>query len=57
MNSKDVTFDRDRLVRLRRAYEKAKMSNKEVFTFEGKDYLIDYAKYLIEYLAHVIEGK
>jgi len=34
-----------------RAYEKAKaLGEKGVFTFEGNEYLVGYAKYLIQYL-------
>ena len=39
--------DRDSLVK---AYEKAVAEKHEVFKFKGHDLLVDYAKYLIEYM-------
>jgi hypothetical protein len=45
-----VLFDGPRLGRLKRAYEKAKLEKQETFVFEDHEYLVDYAKYLIEYL-------
>jgi hypothetical protein len=45
-----IDFDRAKLVSLKRAYHRAKLEEKETFVFEGKDFLVDFAKYLIEYL-------
>ena len=45
-----IDFDRAKLVRLKRAYHRAKLEEKETFVFEGRDYLVDFAQYLIEYL-------
>jgi hypothetical protein len=45
-----VDFDRAKLVRLKRAYHKARLEEKETFVFEDRDYLVDFARYLIEYL-------
>jgi len=39
--------DRDSFVK---AYEKAVAKKQEVFNFKGHDFLVDYAKYLIEYM-------
>jgi hypothetical protein len=50
MNSRNVEFDRAKLVRLKRAYEKAKMEGERMFAIDDREYLIDFAKYLIEYL-------
>jgi hypothetical protein len=50
MNSRNVEFDRAKLVRLKRAYEKAKMKEEQTFVLDDREYLIDFAKYLIEYL-------
>ena len=49
-DQKKVTFDLPKIVRLRTAYEQAVREGKEQFTFEGHDYVTDYAKYLLEYL-------
>ena len=45
-----ITFDRQSLGALKRAYGKAVKENKKQFVFQGKDILTDYAKYLIQYL-------
>jgi hypothetical protein len=45
-----VTFDRPKLERLKSAYQKALEAKKEIFLFEGKEYFVGYAHYLIEYL-------
>lgn len=45
-----VGFDRDKLERLRAARDAALLERKDVFVFEGELYLVEYAKYLIEYL-------
>lgn len=45
-----VNFDKKKFLALKKAYNKAKKDNKKVFEFEGNQLLVDYAKYLIEYL-------
>lgn len=45
-----ILFDRPKLERLKAAYRVALKSGKETFRFEDREYLIAYAKYLIEYL-------
>jgi hypothetical protein len=45
-----VNFDREKLERLRTARDAALIEGKDVFVFEGELYLVEYAKYLIEYL-------
>ena len=42
-----VSFDRKKLKRFKKAYNECKG---DVFTFEGGDYLKEYAKYVIQYL-------
>ena len=46
--SKMIEFNPRKLLRLKVVYKKAKP--KEVFIFEGNEYLKEYAGYLIEYL-------
>jgi hypothetical protein len=46
----EIRFDRPMLNRLKKAYDKATSKSKDMFTFEGNDYVTNYAKYLIEYL-------
>jgi hypothetical protein len=48
-----VEFNKDKLIKFKKAYDKATDELKTVFTFEGNEYDLGYAKYLIEYL----EGK
>jgi len=45
-----VQFDVPRLKRLQHAYDAAVADHQVQFTFEGDEYLVAYAKYLIEYL-------
>lgn len=42
------------LNRFKLAYQSAKLQKLRQFDFEGNSYLIDYAKYLIEYLNQTI---
>jgi len=46
----DIMFDPPMLNRLKKAYDKATSESKDMFAFEGNDYITNYAKYLIEYL-------
>jgi hypothetical protein len=48
-----VTFDRPKIERLTSAYEQAVKESKKEFTFEGQDYVTDYAKHLLEYLRKI----
>ena len=55
MSGRDmVTFDRPKLERLKLVYQEAIEAKRESFWFEGKEYLVAYARYLIEYLESVI---
>jgi len=44
-------FNQDKFEQFQAAYEQAKNENKTNFTFESKEFLVTYAKYLIEYLS------
>jgi hypothetical protein len=46
-----ATFSRSDYGKLKHAYNKAIKGNKKEFTFDGNVYIIEYAKYLCEYLA------
>lgn len=50
MSDRQVSFDIPTRERLRQAYEAAKAAGTDVFTFEGNEYLVSYARYLLEYL-------
>jgi hypothetical protein len=43
-------WDRPTLDRLKKRYDEAVRDHEYKFTFEGDEFLTDYAKYLIEYL-------
>lgn len=45
-----VTFDAKKVEEFRKAYVNAKENKAESFFFEGGEYLVSYAKYLLEYL-------
>jgi hypothetical protein len=49
-----VTFTANKLKAFKKAYKKAKP--KEVFVFEGNEYLKEYAGYLIQYLEPKFKG-
>lgn len=51
-----VGFDRNDLARLQLAVAKAKLEGADQFTFDGHEYLIRYAEYLIEYLNQRFTG-
>jgi hypothetical protein len=48
-----INFDAAKIERFRKRYERAVRDGETVFKFEGKDILVSYAKYVLEYL----EGK
>jgi hypothetical protein len=50
---KTVSFDEDKLSNFKRAYNNAKKEGKDIFIFDGNEFVLGYAKYMIEYL----EGK
>ncbi len=45
-----VTFDAETLLRFKKFYKEAIRKEEEIFIFDGKEYLVTYAKYLIQYL-------
>jgi hypothetical protein len=48
MTSELLTFTKDRLARLKDEYAAAIASGESSFQFDGYDFLVDYAKHLIE---------
>lgn len=56
-DSNMVTFDRRGFLRFYRAYHEAVKDNKEAFRFEKREYLVAYAKYLLEYLGNKFKTK
>ncbi len=45
-----VSWNSSRKDEFRDEYNKAKKENVDMFTFKGNKYVLDYAKYLLEYL-------
>jgi hypothetical protein len=50
-DAKMVQFSVEKFKALVRHYNAAVRTGQVSFTFEGDEYLVDYARYLIEYLA------
>lgn len=53
----EIEFDRTKYNRLQKAYERAVVQGLDVFTFEGKEFVTSYAKYLLEYLKNHFDGR
>ena len=45
-----VTFSKQKLVRFEKAYNEAVKDHLGVFVFDSNEYVVGYAKHLIEYL-------
>lgn len=50
MNTNMISFDAKKREQLRKAYNAARDAGQEQFKFEGRDVLVAYAKYMLEYL-------
>lgn len=49
MQTKTVTFTRKKLDDLKTACVKAEQNKAETFVFDGNEFFVPYAKYLIQY--------
>lgn len=47
---KNIVFNEGKYKRLKKRYEQAVEQKENQFTFEGDEYVTDYAKYLLQYL-------
>ncbi len=45
-----ISFDRDKFNRLQITYDQAVAEGQKLLTFEGYDYVTNYAKYVLQYL-------
>jgi hypothetical protein len=52
-----VTFTRAKTVALAEAAKAADDADQETFMFDNKEYVLQYAKYLVEYLTARFEGE
>jgi hypothetical protein len=50
MDQGSIAWNPEKLRRLKREYNKHKDDKDKIFKFDGYDFLVGYAKYLIEYL-------
>lgn len=50
IETKYITFSRFDLMRFKTAFNAAQQADLDSFIFDGNEYLVAYAKYLIEYL-------
>lgn len=57
MNARMTKFTIEKREQLRKAYEEAVAMGVEAFGFEGNEYLVSYARYLLEYLDERLEPK
>ena len=48
--TKKITFNREKMKKFRKAYNKALMAEKEYFIFEGVKFLTSYAYYVLQYV-------
>ena len=49
-----ITWNADKLEKLKAAWKKADDNEQESFMFEGHEILVTYGRYLIEYLEYVL---
>lgn len=47
---KMISWTKPMLERFRKAYQKAVADNADTFMFDGNEFVVGYAKYLIQYL-------
>lgn len=47
-----IEFDRAKLSRFKEVYDACVLDGRQSFPFEGEVFLVDYAKYVIEYLTN-----
>lgn len=45
-----INFTKNKLIQFKKEYQKAIENKNESFIFNGNEFLVSYAKYLIEYL-------
>ena len=50
-----IKFDRAKFNRLQIIYDQAVAEGREILTFEGYDYVTNYAKYVLQYLDRNLE--
>lgn len=51
-----MTFTKEKLKKLQKAYDKAVKKGDKIFIFEGTALLVNYAKYLLQYLNQAVRS-
>lgn len=51
-----ISFDYTRFKRLEKRYKRAIDQNQDVFMFDGHEFYIQYAKYVLDYLRDKFRG-
>ena len=54
--SNTISFDRESYKNFKTDYNSAVENNKEMFVFEGNEFLTSYAKYVVEYLTPMFKN-
>jgi hypothetical protein len=52
-----ITFDRRKVEQFRKAYNRARTAGETQFVFDGHDFLVSYARYMLEYLTLQMGGE
>lgn len=52
-----ITYTKESVERLRGRYREAVACGENEFVFDGKEYVTDYAKYMLEYLEGVFSDE
>jgi hypothetical protein len=55
--AEQIAITRAQYKRFKRAYAKAVREKVDTFTFEGREYVVKYAYYMLQYLATFYEKK
>jgi hypothetical protein len=53
----EIEFTPEKLKKFEELYNTTIEAGEETFTFEGREVLVDYAKYMIEYLDDKLRGR
>ena len=55
LGNKEITFDKELLEEFKIAYNKALKQSQDTFVFYDNEFVIGYAKYLIQYLEQILK--
>ncbi len=49
-----IDFDRNKIIQLKEAYDKAIADKAKTFMFEDCELMVEYAKYMLDYLGEAV---